>query len=388
MSEKNTPNVRFNGFNDPWEQRKLKRVTTRVKSYALTRAVETASFTGFKYIHYGDIHTKVANKIDNPNVLPNIKSGNYESLNANDIVVADASEDYKGIADAAILLNDAHFVIVAGLHTIALRPLNCNSMFIYYLLKTDIFKRYGYKVGTGLKVFGITYDNLVKFEFNAPSIKEQKMISQLLMKLEKQIASNQRKVDQLKEVKKLLMQKIFGQEWRFKGFTDPWEQRKLNQVVKIIAGGDIDKKKLRNQGTFPVIANSVTSNGIVGYYDNEYRINAPAVTVTGRGDVGHATARYTNFTPVIRLLAITSVLFNVKFLESAINEISLFSESTGVPQLTAPQLGNYKIKFASLNEQIKIGDLLTSIDSLIASNQEKVDQLTEMKKWCMQNMFV
>lgn len=170
----------------------MKRVTTRVKSYALTRAVETASFTGFKYIHYGDIHTKVANKIDNPNVLPNIKSGNYESLNANDIVVADASEDYKGIADAAILLNDAHFVIVAGLHTIALRPLNCNSMFIYYLLKTDIFKRYGYKVGTGLKVFGITYDNLVKFEFNAPSIKEQKMISQLLMKLEKQIASNQR----------------------------------------------------------------------------------------------------------------------------------------------------------------------------------------------------
>lgn len=200
---------RFKGFTDPWEQRKLKRVTTRVKSYALTRAVETASFTGFKYIHYGDIHTKVANKIDNPNVLPNIKSGNYESLNANDIVVADASEDYKGIADAAILLNDAHFVIVAGLHTIALRPLNCNSMFIYYLLKTDIFKRYGYKVGTGLKVFGITYDNLVKFEFNAPSIKEQKMISQLLMKLEKQIASNQEKVDQLTEMKKWCMQNMF-----------------------------------------------------------------------------------------------------------------------------------------------------------------------------------
>jgi type I restriction enzyme S subunit len=74
----------------------------------------------------------------------------------------------------------------------------------------------------------------------------------------------------------------------------------------MVAGGDIDKSKLDENGEFPVLANALTNDGIVGYYASEYRIKAPAVTVTGRGDVGHAKARKIDFTPVVRLLSIRS----------------------------------------------------------------------------------
>ncbi|MBV4417953.1 restriction endonuclease subunit S [Clostridium tyrobutyricum] len=59
--------------------------------------------------------------------------------------------------------------------------------------------------------------------------------------------------------------------------------------MEIVAGGDIDKNKIVDSGKYPVLANALTNDGIVGYYKNDFRIKAPAVTVTGRGDVGHAS---------------------------------------------------------------------------------------------------
>ena len=153
---------------------------------------------------------------------------------------------------------------------------------------------------------------------------------------------------------------------RFPGFTDAWEQRKLSEIATdISAGGDVDKTILKGSGNYPVIANALINDGIVGYYDNYFRIEAPALTVTGRGDVGHAKARTVNFTPVVRLLSLKSE-HDVFFLENAINTLQVIVESTGVPQLTVPQLGNYKIYIPlSIDEEIKIGNFLTKIDNLI-----------------------
>ena len=73
---------------------------------------------------------------------------------------------------------------------------------------------------------------------------------------------------------------------RFKGFTDDWEQRKLrDEAIEILAGGDINKEKTVENGKYPICANTLTNDGIVGYYDDYYRVTAPAVTVTGRGEV-------------------------------------------------------------------------------------------------------
>ena len=176
---------------------------------------------------------------------------------------------------------------------------------------------------------------------------------------------------------------------RFKGFTDDWEQRKLgDEAIEIVAGGDIDKSKLVDNGKYPVFANALTDEGIVGYYAEDYRIKAPAVTVTGRGDVGRVQARKVNFTPVVRLLSVTTE-HDVDFLAEAINQNDIVLEFTGVPQLTVPKLAAYRIFFPStLDEEKKIGNFFLLIDNLITLHQRKLEKLQQIKKAMLEKMFV
>ncbi|WP_371836363.1 restriction endonuclease subunit S [Heyndrickxia coagulans] len=186
----------------------------------------------------------------------------------------------------------------------------------------------------------------------------------------------------------MMEQKNLVPKRRFKEFqnTSAWEQRRLGDVAEISAGGDIDKTKLSGFGKYPVIANALTNDGIIGYYENDFRIEAPAVTVTGRGDVGHAQARKTNFTPVVRLLSVKSK-HDVDFLEHAINKHKVLVESTGVPQLTSPQLANYKIWFTSLEEEKKIGRFFCSLDNLITLHQRKLEKMKAIKSAYLSEMF-
>ncbi|MCC8186513.1 MAG: restriction endonuclease subunit S, partial [Bacteroides sp.] len=125
---------------------------------------------------------------------------------------------------------------------------------------------------------------------------------------------------------------------RFKGFEQEWKERSLsNKEFTITAGGDANKSLLKTNGKYPVIANALSNDGIIGYYNHGYRIKGPAVTVTGRGDIGFAQSRHYSFTPVVRLLSIQSD-HDVDFLANAINCHTIVRESTGVAQLTIPQL--------------------------------------------------
>src|SRR5699024_2671540 len=94
QKEEDMPRLRFANFNKEWEKRNLDSMVERVKSYPLSRNVETNEYTGYKYIHYGDIHTKVADKINKTSNLPNIMPGRYVTLKKGDLILADASEDY------------------------------------------------------------------------------------------------------------------------------------------------------------------------------------------------------------------------------------------------------------------------------------------------------
>lgn len=175
---------------------------------------------------------------------------------------------------------------------------------------------------------------------------------------------------------------------RFKGFTDDWEQRKLgDECFELIAGGDIDKTRSVNNGKYPIYANALTNDGIVGYYNDSYRVKSPAVTITGRGEIGYAMARNTDFTPVVRLISLRSK-HNNYFLANAINLLNVVSESTGVPQLTIPQVEKFDIYFPkNINEEIKLGRLFNEIDNLITLHQRKCDKLVELKKSLLEKMF-
>ena len=159
---------------------------------------------------------------------------------------------------------------------------------------------------------------------------------------------------------------------RFKGFLNAgdWEQRKLGEeAIEILAGGDIEKEKVVYDSGYPIYANALTNDGLVGYYTDYYRVEAPAVTVTGRGEVGHAQARSQNFTPIVRLLAIRSK-HDCYFLENAINNHKTIVESTGVPQLTVPQLSAYKLCFPlNIEEEKRISICFQKIDTLITLHQ-------------------
>lgn len=173
---------------------------------------------------------------------------------------------------------------------------------------------------------------------------------------------------------------------RFAGFDEEWEEFKLSDLGRISAGGDVDKKKIKTEGKYPVIANGDFNNGIIGYYDEDYKISEPAVTISARGNIGTAVARNYPFTPVIRVLTFISDN-NIYFMSEVFNRLRIYNESSGVPQLTSPQFGEYKIFSTQLHEQEKIGDLFRKIDALIEKQEGKVSKMEDFKKSMLQKTF-
>ena len=248
-----------------------------------------------------------------------------------------------------------------------LQPQNADSSFLYRLIQSRQFDEVANQ-STGTKMPRADWKLVSKTVFSIPSnISEQAAIGTYFTALDSLITLHQREcISFTGRADRLILTA------NKKRTTSSWEQRKLGDIASdMVAGGDIDKDLILAEGQYPVIANALTGDGIVGYYDKEYRVNAPAVTVTGRGDVGHAKARLVNFTPVVRLLSVKSE-HDVFFLENAINTLKIVIESTGVPQLTVPQLAKYEVAFPrQLDEEEHIGAFFKQLDHLITLHQRK-----------------
>lgn len=269
-------------------------------------------------------------------------------------------------------------VIVSSLYEVFQTADYVEDGFLWHWFKSTHFPKWIERLQEGSVRLYFYYDKLIQCEMKMPSLEEQKKIGKYFDNLDHLITLHQRKCEQTKKLKKYMLQKMFPQngakvpEIRFDGFTYDWEQRKLgDEAEEILAGGDIDKEKAVDDGVYPIYANALTNDGIVGYYDDYYRVKAPAVTVTGRGEVGRARARMIDFTPVVRLLAVRSN-HDCYFLENAINNHKVVVESTGVPQLTVPQLSSYDICFPKdIVEEKKIGTYFNQLDRLITLHQRQ-----------------
>ena len=350
------PEIRFKGFTDPWEQRKVQGVADRFDNLRIPVAANLRVHGTTPYYGANGIQDFVEGFTHDGEFV---------------LVAEDGANDLKNYpvkcVNGRIWVNN-HAHVLQGKAGIA-----DNSFLAFAISQSDIESLL---VGGGRAK--LNAETLMSIEFRLPCLQEQYRIGEYLTQLNHLITLHQRKYEKLHNIKKSMLEKMFPKngsnvpEIRFKGFTEAWEQRKLGDIASdMVAGGDIDKDLILAEGQYPVIANALTGDGIVGYYDKEYRVNAPAVTVTGRGDVGHAKARLVNFTPVVRLLSVKSE-HDVFFLENAINTLKIVIESTGVPQLTVPQLAKYEVAFPrQLDEEEHIGAFFKQLDHLITLHQRK-----------------
>lgn len=369
----------------------------------LSKSRDELGEEGYAYLHYGDLHRGTFNSasIDQYEQLPkcdiSLTGKEMCLMKDGDVAFLDASEDLEGTSRAVLIDNPENKPFIAGLHIIYGKAKNNNldKWFKQYITSSESVKKQFQRLAVGFKVYGVNRDTISRIKVAFPSSqKEQSRIADILMKWDEAIELYDKQIDALTRYKKVCLKKMFpikGQsvpEWRFQGFSGDWEQRKLGDIASdMVAGGDIDKDLILAEGQYPVIANALTGDGIVGYYDKEYRVNAPAVTVTGRGDVGHAKARLVNFTPVVRLLSVKSE-HDVFFLENAINTLKIVIESTGVPQLTVPQLAKYEVAFPrQLDEEEHIGAFFKQFDHLIALHQRKKEVITNQRKTLQQYLL-
>lgn len=170
-----------------------------------------------------------------------------------------------------------------------------------------------------------------------------------------------------------------------------WNVKKLEECFSFSAGGDVDKdcfsETKDDLHPYPIYANALTNEGLYGY-SSKYKVKEECITITGRGDIGNVFYRKGYFTPIVRLItAIPNAGIKAKFMSYACSQIHFFDESTGVPQLTVPQVQWYKILLPPLPEQEKIAEILGTWDEAIEKLSSLIEQKKLFKKGLMQKLL-
>lgn len=174
---------------------------------------------------------------------------------------------------------------------------------------------------------------------------------------------------------------------------EDWKMFKFNENFVIFAGGDAPRDSLSKIKTesnpYPIFANAIQNKGLYGYTSYK-RAKPDSITITARGYLGHAEYRDKYFFPIVRLLVLEPIgSLDPKYTTFAINSLVEFSiESTGVPQLTAPQVGKYSV-IAPMDkkEQTAIATILSDMDAEIQALQERLEKTKDIKQGMMQQLL-
>ncbi len=173
---------------------------------------------------------------------------------------------------------------------------------------------------------------------------------------------------------------------------EDWEVRKLSEHFLIFAGGDVPKhsvSQIRSEThPLPIFANALQKKGLYGF-TAERRARADSLSITARGYLGHAEYRTEDFFPIVRLLVLEPTgSLDARFTTFAVNERVKFAfESTGVPQLTAPQVGKYSVAAPPLSEQRAIATALSDVDALLAKLDQLIAKKRDLKQAAMQQLL-
>ena len=219
---------------------------------------------------------------------------------------------------------------------------------------------------------------------------EQKEIAQFLKLVDSTLSLHQRKLDNVKMLKKSLLQKLFPKdgekipELRFPGFTDDWEQRKLGEVVGVNSGRDY---KHLESGDFPVYG----TGGYMLSVSEALSYTEDAIGIGRKGTIDKPFILKAPFWTVDTLFyCIPKGENDLEFVFSLFQNITWkkLDESTGVPSLSKQLIDNVRVTIPSEKEQAQLGYIFESINTLISLHQRKLDHLKELKKGLLQQMFV
>ncbi|SHE81413.1 type I restriction enzyme, S subunit [Atopostipes suicloacalis DSM 15692] len=385
-----------------WMQCELANLIELLRSYPLSRKYETHRNSGFRYIHYGDIHTGIANVINEENNLPCILEGKYRTLKKDDIILADASEDYQGIAWPAVLNINPDENIVAGLHTIALRPkANIDSLFMYYTFLTTDFRKFGYRMGTGMKVFGITSNNLLKYNFNMPSkIDEQIKIRSIIDFINNVITLEQEKLNLILKMKHVFLRKVYSTK-----ANDNMVLCKLNNYIS--KKGKINKENkeyivssVNNKKGFINQSEQFESTRLNNLDKSTYRIIEPKDFAYNPSRINVGSIGYNDTDNIL----IVSPLYIVFRLNDEINdryfyyytqtekflyEVNRNTEGSVRQSLTFENMGNINIPIPNnYQTQLLISQYFKKIDNIIFITEQKINRCKKIKTYLLQSLFV
>ena len=409
----NTPQIRFAGFTDAWEQRKLGEVCqingrigfrgytekdiiskeqggvlaftpTNIVNNQLTLNVRNTYITRIKYDESPEIMVK------NGNILF-VKTGSTLGKSA---LVTGFNEDSTVNPQVVVIKTDIP-----------------NQKILSTILTTDKVQSQVASVKIGGAVPTMTETELKNIELSMPINEDERIkIGSFFSHLDSLITLHQRECDALQKFKKSMLQKMFPQngesvpEIRFAGFTDAWEQRKLGDIVTVYDGVHQTPNYQTSGVMFLSVENIATlkSNKFISFEDfkRDYKVYPQRndILMTRIGDVGTTNVVTDNDVKAyyVSLALLKYKETNPFFLSSAIQSdfvqkgLSNRTLKTAIPmKINKDEIGQVDVMLpTSADEQDKIGSFFSQLDTLITLHQRKLETLQKMKKSLLQKMFV
>ena len=411
MGKKQVPAIRFQGFTDAWEQRKLGDVADIVGG-------GTPS-TGNPSYWDGDIDwyapAEIADQIYANSSQKKITDLGYANSSAKMLPPGTVLFTSRaGIGKTAILTRKG--CTNQGFQSIVPHRGELDTYFIFS--RTEELKRYGELVGAGSTFVEVSGKQMVVMELMMPpTMREQQTIGGFFQQLDHLITLHQRKYEKLLKVKKSMLEKMFPRdgtdvpEIRFDGFTDAWEQRKLGDVCEIKDSARIPNSEWTESGVPYIRASDVTNENIDGvlfisqeryeFYKN--RTGAPTkddVLFNGGGEIGKClliadeNPIYVQGGAVLYACTSESSKLVGQYLKiyfettHAKSYIDTASAGGTMKHFTLKPSQMMPILIPSVDEQEKLGTYFSNLDHLITLHQRELEKLKNIKKSLLEKMFV
>ena len=405
-SEKSlTPQIRFKGFTEAWEQRKLGDIAAFSKGQGFSKSNLTDS--GFPVILYGRLYTNYETQICKVDTF--VKNSSCGVLSkGGEVIVPASGETAEDIAVASHVSLPG--ILLGGDLNVVTPKDNLDSNFLALFITfgnahVELSKR-----AQGKSVVHVRNGDLSQLNIKYPTQSEQILISNLFIKNDNLITLHQRKLDTLKKIKSALLEKMFPKdssnipEIRFTGFTEAWEQRKLGKLLEINDAKNInliDSSKTISVSSMSwnpagngASANSLGSYKVLNYGEMAFEGNRTKGHPYGKlviNDIGTGimssrfrTLKPTSFicVPFWKFYLSNKTIFTPIFLNST-------KRGTLMNELVVSDLLKQSVMLPITDEeQIRIGTLFVSINNLITLHQRKLDALKKIKSALLEKMFV